>query len=373
MYKILFFIPTLMHGGAERVLVNLVNHLDQTKFDISVQTMFDVGIYRNQLANGIKYIPGFSWYFPGNTKIYKLFYPRFLFHRYVKEHYDIIVSYLEGPSARVVAGCDDNRTKLISWVHVEQEKPEYVTQVFRTMQEATECYSRFDMTCCVSKTVKADFQRLFPTVREPKVLYNTVETDVIRSRAMETVDDIVFDKNVINLCSVAKLQYVKGFDRLIRITRKLLDAGLKVHVYIIGKGEEQLVLEKLVAQMQLEEHWTFVGFRENPYKYVANCDLYVCSSRREGFSTAVTEALIVGTPVVSTRCSGAEELLGSHNEYGIVTDNDTDALYQGIKQMISTSGLLEHYSKKTSERGGYFSTENTVKAVEQMLEEVMES
>ena len=221
--------------------------------------------------------------------------------------------------------------------------------------------------------MKADFQRLFPTVREPKVLYNTVETDVIRSRAMETVDDIVFDKNVINLCSVAKLQYVKGFDRLIRITRKLLDAGLKVHVYIIGKGEEQLVLEKLVAQMQLEEHWTFVGFRENPYKYVANCDLYVCSSRREGFSTAVTEALIVGTPVVSTRCSGAEELLGSHNEYGIVTDNDTDALYQGIKQMISTSGLLEHYSKKTSERGGYFSTENTVKAVEQMLEEVMES
>lgn len=60
--------------------------------------------------------------------------------------------------------------------------------------------------------------------------------------------------------------------------------------------------------------------------------MYVCSSRREGFSTAVTEALIVGTPVVSTNCSGAYELLGKNNEYGIVTENNEDALYEGIKK-----------------------------------------
>ncbi len=371
MYKVLFFIPTLMHGGAERVLVNLVNHLDQIKFDITVQTMFDVGIYRKQLAKGIKYIPGLRWYFPGNTKIYKLFSPKFLFNRYIKEHYDLIVSYLEGPSARVIAGCDDATTKLFSWIHVEQEIPEYVTKVFRNMQEATECYSRFDKTCCVSKTVMRDFQRLFPTVVEPCVLYNTVETDIIRRKSRELVEDIVFDKNVVNLCSVAKLQHVKGFDRLARITRRLLDDDLKVHVYIIGKGEEKVVLEKLVKSLHLENNWTFVGFRENPYKYVAKCDLYVCPSRREGFSTAVTEALIVGTPVVSTRCSGAEELLGEKDEYGIVTDNDEEPLYQGVKRMISTPALLEHYKQKAIERGGYFSTENTVKAVEEMLEKVV--
>ena len=371
MYSILFFIPTLMHGGAERVLVNLVNHLNQSKFGITIQTMFDVGIYRNQLASGIKYLPGFPWYFPGNTKIYKLFSPKFLFHRYIKEHYDIIVSYLEGPSARVVAGCDDTTTKLVSWIHVEQETPEYVTKVFRNMREATECYSRFNQTCCVSRTVKADFQRLFPTVSEPYVVYNTVETDIIRGKSREMVEDIEFDKNVVNICSVAKLQQVKGFDRLARITRRLLDDGLKVHIYIIGKGEEQHSLEKLVNSLHLDNYWTFVGFRDNPYKYVAQCDLFVCSSRREGFSTAVTEALIIGTPVVSTRCSGAEELLGENEEYGIVTDNDEEQLYYGVKKMITTSGLLEHYRKKAIERGRSFNTENTVKAVEKMLEEVI--
>ncbi len=370
MHKILFFIPTLMHGGAERVLLNLVNHLDQSMFDLSVQTMFDVGIYRSQLAKGIKYIRGFPWYYPGNTMVYKLFSPQFLFHRYVKQHYDIIVSYLEGPSARVIAGCGDKRTKLISWIHTEYRSPQYVTQVFRSMKEAAECYGRFDRTYCVSKSVKEAFQNLFPAVRKVDVLYNTVETEVIRQKSLERVEDISLSKDAVNLCSVGKLQTVKGYDRLARITRRLLDDGLNVHVYLIGKGEELPALENLARELHLDAHWTFVGFRENPYKYVAQCDLFVCSSWREGFSTAVTESLIVGTPVVSTRCSGAEELLGSHNEYGIVTENDEASLYLGIKRMVAAPDLMKHYAQKAAERGGYFSTENTVLAVEKMLEEV---
>ena len=105
----------------------------------------------------------------------------------------------------------------------------------------------------------------------------------------------------------------------------------------------------------------------NALKYVKKADLYVCSSRREGFSTAVTEALIVGTPVVSTNCSGAYELLGKNNEYGIVTENDEDALYEDIKKMLTTPGLLEADAAKAKERGKAFSTEKTVKAVEEML------
>lgn len=87
-----------------------------------------------------------------------------------------------------------------------------------------------------------------------------------------------------------------------------------------------------MIENNLTDTFTFLGYRDNPYKYVKKADLYVCSSRREGFSTAVTEALIVGTPVVSTNCSGAYELLGKNNEYGIVTENNEDALYEGIKK-----------------------------------------
>lgn len=102
-----------------------------------------------------------------------------------------------------------------------------------------------------------------------------------------------------------------------------------------------------------------VGYRTNPYKYVKNCDLYVCSSHSEGFSTSVTESLVVGTPVVTTLCSGMTELLGENNEYGIVTENNEDALYEGIKKMLTTPDLLDAYAAKAKERGKAFSTENS--------------
>ena len=103
------------------------------------------------------------------------------------------------------------------------------------------------------------------------------------------------------------------------------------------------------------------------HQYVSKCDLFVCASHSEGFSTAATEALIVGTPVCTVEVSGMKEMLGENNEWGIVTDNDEEALYQGIKQLLDDPALLAHYKEKAAQRGKMFSTENTVKAVEDML------
>jgi glycosyltransferase involved in cell wall biosynthesis len=87
----------------------------------------------------------------------------------------------------------------------------------------------------------------------------------------------------------------------------------------------------------------------------------------EGFSTAATEALIVGTPVCTVEVSGMKEMLGENNEWGIVTENDDEALYQGIKQLLDAPEMLAHYKKQAEIRGKHFSTERTVAAVEQML------
>ena len=113
---------------------------------------------------------------------------------------------------------------------------------------------------------------------------------------------------------------------------------------------------------------TLLGYQTNPYKYVAKCDLFVCASLAEGFSTAATEALIVGTPVCTADVSGMKEMLGSSNEWGIVTENDDEALYRGIKSLVEDPTLLEHYRIQAQVRGRTFSTENTVRAVEEMLD-----
>ena len=101
--------------------------------------------------------------------------------------------------------------------------------------------------------------------------------------------------------------------------------------------------------------------------YVSKCDLLVCSSYSEGFSTAATEALIVGTPVCTVEVSGMKEMLGNNDEYGIVTENDEEALYRGIKRLLDDPELLRHYRRQAAIRGKAFSTAETVKAVEDML------
>ena len=90
------------------------------------------------------------------------------------------------------------------------------------------------------------------------------------------------------------------------------------------------------------------------------------TGKAEGFSTAATEALIVGTPVITTEVSGMREMLGN-DEYGVITANDEEALYLGIKRLLEDPELLAHYREKAVERGRDFSMENTVKAVEDLL------
>ena len=193
---------------------------------------------------------------------------------------------------------------------------------------------------------------------------------ILDKKNSTSIDINVFDKNTINICSVGKIIEKKGYYRLAQIHKKLIDEGLKHNIYVIGIGEDEDRIRKYLKDNKLEDTYHLIGFRDNPYKYVAKCDLFVCSSYREGFSTAVTESLVVGTPVVSTLCSGAQELLGYNNEYGLIVENSEEGIYKGLKKLLEDKELLEYYKKKAAERGSFFSKEKTVAAVEKMLDEI---
>ena len=364
MKKILFLIHDLGHGGAEKVLVNLVNNMDPEQFDITVMALFGGGVNEQFLKPHIRYQTVFQWTFPGNSHVMKLFSPEMLHKWFIKEHYDIEVSYLEGPDARIISGCLDKDTKLISWIHVEQHTAKRASISFRSYAEALRCYSRFHRTICVSEYVKRDFLSIYPSLDHVDVLYNTNETAQILEKSAEDAD---IRQDALCWCGVGKLLTSKGFDRMIRIQKRLIDEGYKTHFYALGEGKQREELEALVKELELEDSVTFLGYQTNPYKYVAKCDLFVCASHAEGFSTAATEALIVGTPVCTVEVSGMKEMLGQNNEYGIVTENNEDALYLGMKKLLDDPDLLEYYRKQAAVRGKDFRTAETVKAVEDML------
>ena len=119
MIKVLFLIPTLDRGGAENVLVNLVNNMDYNKFDITVQTLFDQDSQKYSLNKSIKYKSFLKKQFRGNSKLLALVPAKLLYKCIVKDEYDIVVSYLEGPTAHVLSGCPFIDTKRVAWIHVE--------------------------------------------------------------------------------------------------------------------------------------------------------------------------------------------------------------------------------------------------------------
>lgn len=367
MQKVLFLIHDLGQGGAEKVLVNLVNNMDYSKFDITVMTLFDSGENHQFLGTNVKYKTWCKKMVPGNSHFMKLLSPEQLHKMIIKDRYDIEVAYLEGPCARVISGCLDHNVKKIAWIHVEQYTAERAAAAFRSIKEARECYQCFDHIICVSQTVKQDFIKALHVSASYQVLYNTNESDKILRLSQEDVDQDIKRSGAINLVGVGKLLKNKGFDRIARIVKRLKNQGYPVHFYILGEGPERNNLQKYIQHNQLEDDITLLGYQLNPYKYVAKCDLFICASHAEGFSTAATEALIVGTPVCTVEVSGMKEMLGDHNEWGIITQNNDDALYQGIKQLLDDPKLLQHYKRQAAIRGKDFSTAKTVQAVEQLL------
>lgn len=364
--RVLFVIHDLGNGGAEKVLVNLVNNMDKNHFDITVLSLFKGGINEQFLDKRIRYQTIFPKGFRGNIHLLKLFNPQRLHRLMIKEDYDIEISYLEGPSARIVSGCQNKKTKLISWIHVEQHNMKKVSRAFRSEREAVKCYNTFDKIVCVSEYVKNDFCNVLNYMGDACVLYNTVDSKRIRELSEESVP-LFADNNDVKLIAVGTLKKSKGYLRLLNVIERLLADQFPIHLYILGEGPQRKEIEEYIADHELTDNVSLLGYDTNPYKYVAKADLFVCSSYAEGFSTAVTESLIVGTPVVTVDVSGMKELLGANNEYGIVTDNDEESLYEGIKKLLSSEDLLLHYAKMSKIRGEHFETMTTVKEVEKLL------
>lgn len=367
--KILFLIHDLGQGGAEKVLVNLVNNINRNEFDISVTVLFGEGINEQFLKPDIKFKAVWPKMIPGNSKLMKLVSPKQLHKIVVKENYDIEVSYLEGPSARVISGCQNKNTKLISWIHGEQKSLKKVSESFRSKKEAKKCYEKFDQTICVSETVKKDFCKLLNYQRPCCVLYNTVESNKIIEKSKEPVPELESDK-FFKLIAVGSLKTIKGYNRLLHIIFRLKQENKKIRLYVLGIGPQEKELKEYVEKKGLKENIIFLGYQTNPYKYVAKSELFVCSSFAEGFSTAATEALIVGTPVCTVNVSGMKEMLGEDNEYGIVTENSEEALYEGIKNIVDDPKKLKHYKRMAQIRGKIFNTQITTEKVEKLFSEL---
>lgn len=370
MIKIAFLINSLGGGGAERVLVNLVNNMDRSVFDITIITMFDDGVNAELLNCEIHYISKKAWCPSGITHIYK-FIPSTLLYKYFMkaDEYDIVVAFLQGIPAKVLAGCRNSEIKKIVWIHNSHPESPSFTNCWMFKKSAAKSYSEFDKVVGVSENVIKVFSDYFEIKKNISVVYNTNDCERIKSYSDKSSKTKKDDQ--LKIISVGRLIELKGFERLFKICLRLKNEGYDFCVEIVGDGYQKNMLQNLISENNAQNWFRLTGFQSNPYKFVANADIFVCSSYEEGLSTAVSEAVILGKPVVSTDVSGAKEILGYYNEYGIVTENTEEALYEGLKKMISDKELRAYYAEKAKERAAFFDTATTVKQAENLFKEVL--
>ena len=340
MKKILFFIPTLSAGGAEKVLVNLVNSLDKKKYCITVKTLFDVGVNKKFLSKNIKYDYFLKKRPIGIETIFKLFSPNFLFKIIIRKKYDYIISYLEGTVTRITSGCNYD-CNLITWVHTEMQQNYSVA--FRNKDEMVKCYENIDKIICVSDDVRKSFNQYTDSRLTDKlfVIKNVINPSIIIQNSKAKLNDKFVKKDVFRIITVGRLDQNKNQIRLIPMIKKFNDLGLNVELIIIGDGDEYSSINKSISDLKLTNVF-MLGYLDNPYNYIASSDLYVCTSHKEGYSTTVMESLILNVPILTTDCSGMNELL-DNGKYGSIVKDDDEALYNELLKLINKKEIIKKY------------------------------
>ncbi len=324
MKKVLFLIPELCLGGTSTVLINLIENINTEKFDITIMTLFGNGENEDTIKEitkkkPIRYISLFKKAFRGNSYFFRIIPPEILHRIFIKEKYDIEIAFQCHFSTRLISGCVNTDTKLISWVHGTYKNSDELSVYFKNYKEMLDCLNKYNEHYFVSDESLKAFSSLFLLNGAYKVLYNVNSEKKILEAAKEEIDIAHSKTNQFQICSVGRLDGIKSFERLIDVHKKLLNHGYDVHTYIIGEGKERTRLEKQISDYKLNDSVTLLGYQSNPHKYVSKFNLFVCSSWSEGFSTATMEALVVGTPVCTVSCGGMTEMLGKNNEYGLIT------------------------------------------------------
>ena len=371
MKSVLFFIESLDGGGAEAILNNIVSVIDKSKFDVTVVTETDGERYTDEVkhnAHHRSFVKKSGLPFLNKAVIkYSLLAPESLVRStLIRGKYDIEIAFCEGYATKVIGNSGRKNCKKIAWVHTDVINHPWSEAVFGGAENERKCYENFDAIVCVSETMRDSFVKKYGMADKVHVVYNVIDDGEIIRKAAEPVS-LGLPSPVFVLAG--RLTQVKGYDRLVRVCARLRDSGYDFSVAILGKGEEESNIVKQTEKNNLNDRVKLFGFQENPQKFIKNADVFICSSYAEGYSTAVSEAVILGVPVVTTDCSGMREIFGDE-ECGIICENSDEGLFEAMKKVLDEPELLERFRAAERKRAKALNVSARIKAVEDFLQNI---
>ena len=369
--KLLYFMTTLGKGGSDKMSLELLNRLDRDKYDISLVCIFPGGYYSQFIKKDIKiktilpFDEKFSKFYNHISRVIIDRLPRkFLYRLFVRGKYDIEMTCEDGFGAKIIGGSSNHKSKKILWEHMDALKDVSIPTYY-SKKKAYRYFEPFDRIIAVSNDCKESFIQKYGFKDRVSYIYNPIDIETIEKESNEEIGESY--EEGFNILTIGRLMPQKAYLRLIDVVKKLYDKGVNFNLRIIGEGPQENEINESIKQYGIDDRVKLLCFKTNPYPYIKNADLVVCSSIHESYCLVVAESLVLGTPVLSTKCTGPIELLGD-GKYGMLVENSDDGLESGIEKMVTDNETLEHYREMAIERKPFFDIDTCIDEFEKIFE-----
>lgn len=380
--SILFVIDSLHCAGAEKSLTTLLSLLNYSKYDVDLQ-LFGYGGALEELVpkevnilKPMEYIK-FSSLSTKNAVIkslknmnFKMLSSRLKFSLAIRKdnysnaqkarvywqkvsnvieknnkEYDIAISYAQGVPTFYVAEKVCAKKKL-AWVNVSYK----LEDEDRIFQE--HFYDKYNKIVAVSDSAKNIFLETFPKYTDKlEIIYDINDADFIKKMSDQGQS---YNDNYtgLRILTIGRLANQKGYDMALEACKILKEKGIEFKWYSLGIGPLKEEIEKYINENNLENNFKLLGVKSNPYPFIKDCDIYVQTSRFEGFGIAIAEARMLNKPVVTTRFDAVYNQMKDRKN-GLVVDMNSQGIVNGILELINNKELTNEIISylKTEKKG----------------------
>ena len=383
MKRILFIIDSLACGGAEKSLVSLLSLLNREKYRLFIWIRVRGGDFEPLLPKDVEIVDAPLYSIIENIKYnisslvcsLTLRLKRFFgikehgaetlwktqgwAIKVPKGHWDTVVAYQQGIPTYLVAK-KFKKCKKCAWVNAN------ILDVGYNLEFNKQFYNNMDIIVPVSdilhdllKTRMPEFDDKYNTV------YDIINPSIIRTWAKQPAQALKNSNTIIIIVTVGRLVKPKGYDLAVDAADILRKKGLKFKWYFIGEGSERQVIEQDIKARGLENHVFLLGQQSNPYIYMRQADVYVQTSKSEGFGMTITEAKILRKPVVCTNFEVIYDQL-TNEKNGLIVEKSGNSIADGIFRLITDAKLTDKIIGNLKEEK-FLTVQSEVQKVENFL------
>ena len=378
--RILFINGHLNAGGVERSLVDVLRHMDYTKYAVDLLLLEDTGDYASELPSEVKVlfrdihhtygsfassirrcIVAHDWMCLRLRFLFLLqkFFGACALKRVAtillgKHHYDCVIGFRPGICSDLAAYSVQTDRKITWWHHGEFNVD---CATYGNM-----C-SKMNAVAVVSQSCKAMLQEKLPEIESKLVcIPNMLDAVAIGQKAGNSP----YTGDMLHIVSVGRLAPEKHFENIIPVAKMLRDMSTDFVWHIVGDGSEQARLESLIVENDLKDHVILDRSKTNPYPYMKYADLFVHPSYVESQGLTVLEAMALGVPCVVTKSRGPCEFI-EDGVNGLLTEQSPESLAEEVLAILNDKKLYQHI-KENTKCPEQFGPERVIKQIETMID-----